>query len=111
LLPVLTLEACFVTIDVTGTPPSTAQAIRDHGADYVLAVKDKPAHLCKSLRDFFTLFQNTPGPPTFYETLKKDPGRIEHRRCYAFAPFDRLLRSECWLGLKSFTVIESSRFI
>jgi predicted transposase YbfD/YdcC len=71
------------------------------------------AHLCESLRDFFTLFQNVPEktPHTFHETLEKDHGRIEHRRCYAFDPLDGLHRPERWPDLKSFAVIESSRFI
>jgi predicted transposase YbfD/YdcC len=113
LLSVLALEGCLVTIDAMGTQPSIAQAIRDRGADYVLAVKDNQAHLCDSLRDFFTLFQDAPEktPHTFHETLEKDHGRIEHRRGYAFDQLDCLHRPERWPGLKSFAVIESSRFI
>jgi predicted transposase YbfD/YdcC len=113
LLSVLALEGCIVTIDAMGTQALIAQAIRDRGADYVLAVKDNQPHLCDSLRDFFTRFQETPGktPHTFHETLEKDHGRIEHRRCYAFDQLDCLYRPERWPDLKSFVVIESTRSI
>jgi hypothetical protein len=37
LLAVLALEGCILTIDAMGTQPSIAQAIRDRGADSVLA--------------------------------------------------------------------------
>jgi hypothetical protein len=40
LLATLALEGCIVTIDAMGTQANIAQAIRDRGADYVLAVKD-----------------------------------------------------------------------
>ena len=72
LLSVLALEGCIVTIDAMGAQPSIAQAIRDRGAGYVLAVKDSQAQLCESLRDFFALFQDAPGktPHAFYQTLE-----------------------------------------
>ncbi|MCB5290530.1 ISAs1 family transposase, partial [Bifidobacterium longum subsp. infantis] len=38
LLATLALEGCIVTIDAMGTQANIAQAIRDRGADYVLAV-------------------------------------------------------------------------
>jgi predicted transposase YbfD/YdcC len=79
----------------------------------VLAVKDNQPHLCESLRDFFALFLKAPEktPHAFYQTLEKNQGRIEHRRCYAFGQLDCLHRSERWPDLKSFAVIEPSRAI
>jgi predicted transposase YbfD/YdcC len=50
LLAVLAREGCIVTIDAMGAQPSIAQAIRDRGADYVLAVKDNPPLLAESSR-------------------------------------------------------------
>jgi hypothetical protein len=50
-------------------------------------------------------------PHDFHETLEKDHGRIEHRRCYAFDQLDGLHRPERWPDLKSFVVIESSRSV
>ncbi|MBB5063026.1 hypothetical protein HDF15_001366 [Granulicella mallensis] len=49
LLATLALQGCTVTIDAMGTQANIAQAIRDGGADYVLAVKTtSPSWLLRS---------------------------------------------------------------
>ena len=113
LLSTLALEGCIVTIDAMGTQANIAQAIRDRGADYVLAVKDNQPLLADSLRDFFIQFQVVPErtPHTVAETVEKDHGRIEVRRCVAFDQIDCLAKPEQWADLKSFAVIESERCI
>jgi predicted transposase YbfD/YdcC len=113
LLATLALEGCIVTIDAMGTQANIAQAIRNRGADYVLAVKDNQPILADSLRDFFTLFKTAPQrtPHTTTETVGKDHGRHEIRRCFAFDQLDCLARPEQWPDLKSFAVIESERCI
>jgi len=113
LLATLALEGCIVTIDAMGTQANIAQAIRDRGADYVLAVKDNQPTLGESLRDFFALFKAAPQltPHTLAETVEKDHGRLEIRRCFAFDQLGCLARPEQWPDLKSFAVIESERSI
>lgn len=113
LLATLALEGCIVTIDAMGTQANIAQAIRDRGADYVLAVKDNQPTLAASIRDFFVQFQVQPErtPHTAFETIEKDHGRLETRRCYAFDQLACLARPEQWLDLKSFAVIEAERCI
>ena len=113
LLSTLALEGCIVTIDAMGTQANIAQAIRDRGADYVLAVKDNQPLLADSIRDFFTQFQAVPEctPHSVAETVEKDHGRIEVRRCFAFDQIDCLAKPEQWADLKSFAVIESERCI
>jgi predicted transposase YbfD/YdcC len=113
LLATLALDGCIVTIDAMGTQANIAQAIRDRGADYILAVKDNQPTLAASMRDFFVQFQAQPArtPHTVAETLEKDHGRLETRRCYAFDQLDCLARPEQWPDLKSFAVIEAERCI
>ncbi|BBD76621.1 ISAs1 family transposase [Hydrogenophilus thermoluteolus] len=113
LLATLALEGCIVTIDAMGTQANIAQTIRDRGADYVLAVKDNQPTLVASIRDFFAQFQAHPTltPHTAAETVEKDHGRLETRRCYAFDQLDCLARPEQWPDLKSFAVIETERCI
>ena len=113
LLATLALEGCIVTIDAMGTQANIAQAIRNRGADYVLAVKDNQPILADSLRDFFALFKTAPQrtPHTTAETVEKDHGRHEIRRCFAFDQLDCLARPEQWVDLKSFAVIESERCV
>lgn len=113
LLATLALEGCIVTIDAMGTQANIAQAIRERGADYILAVKDNQPRLADSMRDFFTQFQVAPErtPHTATETVEKNHGRIEVRRCFAFDQLDCLVKPEQWPDLRSFAVVESERCI
>jgi predicted transposase YbfD/YdcC len=113
LLSVLALEGCTVTIDAMGTQANIAQAIRERGGDYVLAVKDNQAILADSIRDFFALFKAAPEktPHTVAALVEKDHGRLETRRCYAFDQLACLHRAEQWPDLKSWAVIESERLV
>jgi predicted transposase YbfD/YdcC len=113
LLATLALEGCIVTIDAMGTQANIAQAIRDRGADYVLAVKDNQPTLADSIRDFFVQFKANPDstPHAAIEAIDKDHGRLETRRCYAFDQLACLAKPEQWPDLKSFAVIESERCI
>jgi predicted transposase YbfD/YdcC len=111
LLSVLALSGCIVTIDAMGTQVNIAQAVRQSGADYVLAVKDNQPKLAESIEDFWAAFQAHPEltPHSFWETVEKDHGRLEIRRYYAFAQVECLYRWEQWPDLKSFVVLESER--
>lgn len=113
LLSTLALQGCTVTIDAIGTQANIAQAVCDRGADYVLAVKDNQPKLAQSIRDFMTDFKTQPQhtPHSFWETVEKDHGRLETRRCYVFAQLECLYKPEQWPALKSFVVIESERLI
>lgn len=114
LLSTLALKGCTVTIDAIGTQTEIARQIRDRGADYVLAVKDNQPRLAESIQDFWRTFRAHPPdwvPHTFAETVDKDHGRIEIRRCYAFGQLDCLTDPEQWKDLRSFAVLESERRI
>ena len=97
-----------------GTHGNIAQAIRDKEADYVLAVKDNQPKLAESITTFFEIGQaekwkNT--PHTFVESVEKDHGRLEVRRCWAFDQLDCLAEPRQWADLRMFGVIESARTI
>lgn len=113
LLATLALEGSIVTIDAMGTQPNIAQAIRDRGADFLLAVKDNQPKLAESIDDFFSAFEAAPAktPHQFHEVVEKDHGRIEVRRCYVFNQLDCLHAPERWPDLKSFAVITTERTI
>lgn len=112
-LTTLALEGCIVTIDAMGTQPNIAQAIRDRGADYVLAIKDNQPTLAESIRDFVSAFDAAPErtPHRFHEVVEKDHGRLEARRCHVFDQLDCLHAPERWPDLKSFAMITSERTI
>ncbi len=113
LLLTLALEGCIVTIDAMGTQPSIAATIRRRKADYLLAVKDNQPKLADSIQQFWRDFQSAPHktPHSFDETVEKDHGRIEVRRCYAFGQIDCLHAPERWLDLRAFVVIASERTV
>jgi len=114
LLSTLALAGCTVTIDAMGTQTAIAAAIQDRGADYVLAVKDNQPKLAESIEDFWRSFRAHPAthtPHSFAETVEKDHGRLETRRCYAFDQLGCLDKPKQWNGLRCFAVIESERMI
>lgn len=112
LLSTLALEGCTVTIDAMGTDANIAQAIRNRGADYILAVKDNQPKLASSIQDFWAGFRAHPAahtPHSFAQSVEKGHGRIETRRCYVFDHLVCLHKADQWPGLKSFVVLESER--
>jgi len=114
LLSTLALGGCTVTIDAIGAQTAIAGLIQDRGAEYVLAVKDNQPQLAASIRDFWRTFRAHPAKwarHSFAETVEKDHGRIEIRRCYAFDQLQCLAEPESWKGLRSFAVLEAERQI
>jgi predicted transposase YbfD/YdcC len=114
LLATLALTGCTVTIDAMGTQTAIAERIRERGADYVLAVKDNQPGLAESVRDFWESFRAGPAvatPHSFAESVEKNHGRLETRRCYAFDQLECLDAPERWKDLRSFAVLESERTI
>lgn len=114
LLEALMLKGVIVTIDAMGTHGNIAQAIRDKEADYVLAVKDNQPKLAESITTFFDIGQaegwrNT--RHTYVESVEKDHGRLEVRRCWAFSQLDCLSNPQQWPDLTMFGVIEAERTI
>lgn len=114
LLEALLLKGAIVTIDAMGTHGNIAQAIRDKEADYVLAVKDNQPKLAESIATFFEIGQaeawkNT--PHTYTESVEKDHGRLEVRRCWAFTQLECLSAPHQWADLKMFGVIEAERTV
>jgi predicted transposase YbfD/YdcC len=82
------LTGALVTIDAIACNPAVAQAIVDHGADYLLAVKDNQPSLRGEVDSFFATAR-----PEEVETaveVDKDHGRIETRRCLVSRQIDWL---------------------
>ena len=72
------LEGALVTIDAIACNPTIADVITDHGADFVLAVKENQPSLRGEIAAFFA------APAESFKVhvdIDKDHGRIETRRC------------------------------
>ena len=116
LLRLLALEGCTVTIDAMGCQTAIAAQIVDHGAEYVLALKDNQPTLHERVRLAFADARagTTTRPAELDQagTLDKGHGRIERRRCWALGGADYLAYLDptaAWAGLRSVVLIESER--
>jgi predicted transposase YbfD/YdcC len=78
LLSTLAPAGCTVAIDAISAQTAIAEAMRNRGTDYVLAVKDNQPKLAESIEDFWRGFRAHPAvhtPRSFAETADKDRGR------------------------------------
>ncbi len=88
LLELLNIAGCIVTIDAMGCQKNIAQKIRDGQADYVLRLKQNQGKLLQEVADWFAYADQAHFHPMIYayhETINKEHGRIEIRRCWVVA--------------------------
>jgi predicted transposase YbfD/YdcC len=112
LLRALALTGCIVTIDAMGCQTKIAEQVREGEADYVLALKGNQGTLHEDIVNYFGWAEKTGFkqiPYTFHETLEKDHGRIEERRCWATSDVEWLEQKEAWQGLQSIVMVEADR--
>jgi predicted transposase YbfD/YdcC len=103
LIKILDLEGCIVTADALNTQKTTAAAVVDAGADYVLPVKGNHKDL---LEDIELLFEEAEGKAykgfdaDQFETKDNGHGRVEHR-LYSVVDAEDLPVARDWSGMKS----------
>jgi predicted transposase YbfD/YdcC len=90
------LQGAIITIDAIACNPKIAAAIIDHGADYVLAVKDNQPTLAGELETYFR--QAPPQAVDVHGDLDKGHGRIEQRHCTVSHEVDWLTGSRRYPG-------------
>ncbi len=112
LLRLLDVSGCLVTIDAMGCQTKIAQAIRDAKADYLLRVKDNQASLHQDLEDWFLhgdQHRFVQMSMDYAETINKNNGRIEIRRCWAIADplaFEYIRHYTGWCDLQTLVRIQ-----
>lgn len=104
LLQLLVVKGCIVTIDAMGCQTAIAKEIIKQEADYILAVKDNQKNLHKEVREMFPLIKGESA-----ETIEKNNGRIETRKCTIITDLRKMNNTEHWDSLKSIVKIESTR--
>ena len=112
LLRALALADCIVTIDAMGCQRAIAEQIIDGEADYVLALKGNQGTLHEDVAHYFEWAERKGFKEiayTFSETLEKDHGRIEERRCWATGDVEWLEQKAAWRGLQSIVMVEAER--
>jgi predicted transposase YbfD/YdcC len=113
LLKLLELEGAIVTYDAMGCQKEIAQAIRDQGADYVLAVKDNQPRLYEDvLATFVEAFEGDRGE-TYQQRVTNDKGhgREERREYVVIRDLSKIRDRDLWTDLHSLAMVCSERTI
>lgn len=115
LLALLSLKGAIVTVDAIGCQKKIAKAIRDAGADYLLALKQNQETLHRDVVEFLEeqracgFADCSPGHWQTLETTDADHGRIEVRRHWIVDDIDWLKeRHPDWLDLTSIAMVEAT---
>jgi predicted transposase YbfD/YdcC len=112
LLRQLELRGAIVTMDAMGCQTGIAAQIQAQQGDYVLAVKDNQPQLHEAICSFMADAEQEDFAHVvhgYHESTDSGHGRVERRRCWAFAQLDCLPQPERWAGLASFAVVECER--
>lgn len=113
LLEMLDIRDRTVTMDAMGCQKELAEQIVDKGGDYVLCVKGNQGSLHEDVKRFFDECDDFKGVDhTYYESVEKDHGRIEVRKCWAVEGEAKWLGfGEEWKGLRSIAAVRGERII
>ena len=115
LLHMLELSGCIVSIDAIGCQKSIAQLITVRGADYLLALKQNQPQLHENVSTMFKLERESEFahvPHDYHQTVEKDHGRIETRRCWVISTPEFLNYMDpdhSWSQLQSLVMVEAKR--
>jgi predicted transposase YbfD/YdcC len=107
LMDMLDLKGCVVTTDALNCQKTVAQKAIEKKADYVLAVKGNHPVMHDEIQRYMDAL--AADSPAGFESIEKDHGRIETRRCWQSEYIDWFEDKKDWMGLRSFCLVESSR--
>ena len=107
LLSLLSLEGCTVTLDALPAPRETAPALRDQGADYLLALTGNQGTWCEDVR---TLLDDAGRPvQDRAQTEDADQGRLETRAVHLVTDLTGLQEQHHWPGLACVGKLRATR--
>jgi predicted transposase YbfD/YdcC len=112
LIEMLELAGAVVSIDAMGTQKDIAWAIREHEADYVLALKDNHPKLYEDVLWLFDHAQSLNWQPiehNYFESTEQGHGRTEQRRCWVLGDLSYLAEHQGWRDLRSVAMVEATR--
>lgn len=115
LLKLLFIKGCVVTVDALNCQKDIAQTIIDQQADYVFALKANHPQLHQDVVDWFAWAQARDFRDvshSFHQTVTKEHGRLEIRRCWAIhdpLALESMGYYEGWAGLRSVVMVQRER--
>jgi len=112
LLELLELRGCIMTIDAMGCQTRMASQIIARQADYVLSLKGNQGRLHQEAAEYFAWAEKINFKDLEYDycqTLEKDDGRIEGRKCWVTEDIEWFAEKGEWAGLRSFIMVEAER--
>jgi predicted transposase YbfD/YdcC len=107
LLEVLDIAGTTVTIDAAGTQKHIAWVIREHQADYVLALKANHKHLFEDVKWLFAQHDDVP----HWFMSEKGHGRIETREVWLLDDLSFLTDVAAWRDLAGVARVRGTRQI
>ena len=108
LLEMLSIKGRSVTADAMHTQKATAQAVRQAGGDYVLALKGNQRELHKDVSLFLDDLDHAEICDVF-QSVDGNHGRIEMRRALRCHDLDWLEARHDWPGLKAIGKVTATR--
>jgi predicted transposase YbfD/YdcC len=114
LLKVLDVSGCIVTIDAMGCQKAIAEQIVEHGAEYVLALKQNHGTLYTAVVQQFADARDTMSEASTlqaYETEEHQHGRVEIRRHWTLEVPPDLVQKDAWRQLRCVGMVESERHL
>lgn len=116
LLEMLDVKGRIITTDAMGCQREIAKKIVDKKGDYVFCLKGNHESLHDEVKFFFDECKSADYQEVehrYFETVEKEHGRIEIRRCWVVEDdaIKWLEREDQWPGMRSIAVVESERRI
>ena len=116
LLDMLDVKGRIITTDAMGCQKGIAGKIIDKKGDYVFCLKGNHESLHDEVKFFFDECKSASYEDVdhrYFETVEKDHGRIEIRRCWVVEDeaIEWLDREDQWPGMRSIAAVESERRI
>jgi len=108
LLRLLELKGAIVSIDAAGCNKQIAGQIIKAKADYLLALKGNQQNLYEQVTD--TLDKHL-APNDSFESIEKNHGRIEQRRCHTYTSLGMIDETLGWPSLHTIVKVETQRTI
>lgn len=112
LLQMLELSGATVTIDAMGCQKEIVKQIAEKSAEYVISLKGNQGTLHREIKDYLDYAERVKFVDIahdYCQTVEKDHGRIETRRCWVSEEIDWLEQRPEWKNLRSVVMVESRR--